>query len=381
MAGTPNKWEQGESRVPDRGTTIGGNPIPEGRLQAFLDSLPHNVAVLDPRGRILFVNASWRQFSESNGGRSDFVGVDYLSVCEPRGSDTPACPEAATGLHGVLEGRLPEFSLEYPCHSPDEKRWFLMTVAPVRDRVGGAVVSHIDITDRHLLEERLQDSNAELAQFAYAVSHDLQAPLNSVSGFLGLLRNRYAGRLDAKAQEYIGFAIDGARRMSAMIRDLLEYSRLQTVSAERVSCSCDELVAVALGNFSGTIDQQQAEIQVSGPLPVVEGNANALTRLFQNLIGNALKYRHPDRAPRILVSAERQGAEWAISVADNGRGIEPRHFGKIFEVFSRLETQDSVEGTGIGLALVKRIADRHGGRISVASVPGEGSTFTVYLPA
>lgn len=381
MAGTPNKWEQGESPVSDQGTAASGNPIPEGRLQAFLDSLPHNVAVLDPQGRILFVNTPWRQFSESNGGRSDFIGVDYLSVCAPQGVDTPASPEAANGLRGVLEGHLPAFSLEYPCHSPDEKRWFLMTVAPVRDREGGAVVSHINITDRHLLEERLQNSNAELAQFAYAVSHDLQAPLNSVSGFLGLLRNRYADGLDAKAHEYIGFAVDGARRMALMIRDLLEYSRLQTVSAERVSCSCDELVAAALRNLSGAIDQQQAEIQVFGPLPVVEGNANALTRLFQNLIGNALKYRHPDRATRIRISAERQGAEWAISVADNGRGIEPIYFGKIFEVFSRLETQDAVDGTGIGLALVKRIADRHGGRISVASVPGEGSTFTVYLPA
>lgn len=225
----------------------------------------------------------------------------------------------------------------------------------------------------------LARSNRELEQFAYVASHDLREPLRAVSSFCDLLKQRYGDRLDADGEEFIDFAVDGARRMDRLLADLLAYSRVSTHGHDFESVSCEDALAAALANLRSSIEESGAEI-THDPLPDVQADATQLVQLFQNLIGNAVKYR-AEAAPRIHVGAVAEGDGWVLSFRDAGIGIDPRHTDRIFEVFQRLHTRDQYGGTGIGLAICKRIAERHDGRIWVESEPGHGSTFHVKLPA
>jgi light-regulated signal transduction histidine kinase (bacteriophytochrome) len=221
----------------------------------------------------------------------------------------------------------------------------------------------------------------ELQQFAYAVSHDLQEPLRTVTSYIQLLEKRFREKLGDDGREFIAFAVDASRRMQAMIRDLLEYSRVQTREAETHPVDLDRVVAVVRRNLATALDEAGGGLSAEDGLPIVPADEAQLVRLFQNLIGNAIKYRHPDRAPEVTVAAERRGAHWLFRVRDNGIGIDPKYFDRIFGVFTRLHTREEYEGTGIGLALCKRIVERHGGTIWVESEPGSGSTFLFTLLA
>jgi len=222
----------------------------------------------------------------------------------------------------------------------------------------------------------LERSNADLEQFAYVASHDLQTPLRSVAGFVQLLDRRYGDRLDAEAREFITFAVDATKQMSRQITDLLEYSRIAMQSEPSMPIPAGEAMAEAVHNLTASIGETGATI-VQGRLPVVLAHRPLLVSLMQNLIDNAIKYRHPDRPPEITVTAEPMDkAWWRMSVRDNGVGIEPAYFDKIFIMFQRLYPSGSAEGSGIGLALCKRIVHRFGGEIRVESVPGSGSTFS-----
>jgi light-regulated signal transduction histidine kinase (bacteriophytochrome) len=227
--------------------------------------------------------------------------------------------------------------------------------------------------------EELNRSNVELGQFAYIASHDLQEPLRMVSSYTQLLSRRYAGKLDADADEFIAFAVDGATRMQRLIQDLLMYSRVGTKGEPLLGISSEEAFRRALINLRGTIEESGAVV-THDPLPAVLADDMQLTQLFQNLIGNAIKYQNPG-VPRIHVSAERNGGQkWMFSVRDNGLGIEPKYFERIFGMFQRLHRREEFEGTGIGLAICKKIVERHGSTISVESKPGHGSTFSFALP-
>ncbi|HLO78936.1 MAG TPA: ATP-binding protein [Magnetospirillum sp.] len=237
------------------------------------------------------------------------------------------------------------------------------------------------VEDLSQAREELERSNQDLEQFAYVASHDLREPLRMVTSFLGLIERRYGTVLNEEGHEFIGYAVEGASRMDRLILDLLTYSRVGRVSSgERVQ-ALSETIAGAVAALGATIAEAGAEVQVAADLPAVRGDHEELTRLFQNLIGNALKYHDPDRPPKVSVTAQRDGAVWRIAVADNGIGIDPQYFDRIFLLFQRLHTRDAYQGTGIGLAICKKIAEHHGGAIRVQSVPGEGSTFTVELPA
>lgn len=243
-----------------------------------------------------------------------------------------------------------------------------------------------DITARKhaeaLLEQKVNElvrSNAELEQFAYVASHDLQEPLRMVASYVQLLERRYRGRLDQDADDFIGFAVDGATRMQVLINDLLAYSRVgrQELLLEPVDCAY--VLEMTLRNLEVRIEQLQAVI-TSDPLPTVPGEASLLVRVFQNLISNSLKF-HRDVPPQIHISSLRDGAFWRFSVRDNGIGIEPQYWERIFLIFERLHSRAAYPGTGIGLAITKKIVERHGGRIWLTSEFGVGTEFFFTLPA
>jgi light-regulated signal transduction histidine kinase (bacteriophytochrome) len=225
----------------------------------------------------------------------------------------------------------------------------------------------------------LQRSNEDLQQFAYMVSHDLKEPLRMVASYTELLQRRYEGRLDADADEFIGFAIQGVRRMSAMIEDLLAYSRAAEATGEQPApANAQDALNAALDNLRVRIAETGATV-TSDNMPLVPFDSTRLTQVFQNLIGNALKYRS-DTAPAIHVGVDEKRAETVFSVRDNGIGIAHEDRDKVFGVFQRLHGRE-YEGTGIGLATCKKIVERRGGRIWFESEPGKGSTFYFTVPA
>lgn len=225
----------------------------------------------------------------------------------------------------------------------------------------------------------LQRSNAELEQFAYVASHDLQEPLRMVTSYLQLLERRYKEKLDQDAEEFIGFAVDGASRMQTLIQDLLTYSRVGTRGAAFEPTDCNEVLGRVLTNLEVAIEESGAEISC-GTLPNIAVDSSQLSQLLQNLIGNAIKFRG-DSPPRIQVEAQQRDEDWLFSVRDNGIGIDPRHGERIFQVFQRLHGIGQYQGTGIGLAVCKKIAERHQGQIWVESEEGAGATFYFTIPA
>ena len=227
--------------------------------------------------------------------------------------------------------------------------------------------------------DELARSNADLEQFAYVASHDLQEPLRMVSSYLQLLEKRYKDRLDQGATTFIGFAVDGAARMQRLINDLLAYSRVGSRGAPFQPVDCTQVVETVLHALQVSIKASQGRISV-GRLPVVMGDATQLAQLFQNLLTNALKFRG-DSPPRVHVSAERQDTRWVFSVADNGIGVAPEYFDRIFVMFQRLHGRQAYSGTGIGLAICKKVVERHGGSIWVESTPGQGANFKFTIPA
>ncbi len=221
-------------------------------------------------------------------------------------------------------------------------------------------------------------SNRDLEQFAYVASHDLQEPLRMVTSYTQLLSRRYKGQLSSEADEFIGFAVDGAVRMQALINALLAYSRVDSRGRPLAVCDLNAVLDHALDNLKLALEESEASI-VRGELPRVMGDPIQLMQLLQNLVGNAVKFRAKDRPPVVTVAPERAGDLWRIRVSDNGIGIDPQYFDRIFVIFQRLHTKEEYPGTGIGLAMCKRIVERHGGTIEVASAPGNGSTFTFTL--
>jgi signal transduction histidine kinase len=227
--------------------------------------------------------------------------------------------------------------------------------------------------------DELNRSNKELQQFAYVASHDLQEPLRMVASYTELLEERYKGKLDAKADKYIGYAVDGAKRMQGLINDLLGLSRVNTHGKSFDKIDGNEIVEKALWALSKAIEEKQAQIQVDR-LPTIMGDDGQLIQLFQNLIGNAIKF-HGAENPVVKVGAKKENAKWVFSVQDNGIGIDPMFFDRVFVIFQRLHGRDAYQGSGIGLAISKKIVERHGGKLWVESEPGKGSVFYFSLIA
>lgn len=275
--------------------------------------------------------------------------------------------------------------------------WFTASVSPLLDNsvvwVARNMTEHKDsvvwvarnITERKHFEHELQQlnqelerSNQELEQFAYVASHDLQEPLRMVISFTQLLSQNYAGQLDEQADQIIGFAVDGATRMQQLIQDLLSYSRVGTQANVLETVDCNQVVESAIANLQLSIQESGATLERSS-LPTLQANPRQLSQLFQNLIGNAIKYRG-DRVPSIEIGYQEKAKEYLFWVKDNGIGIDPKHADRVFMVFQRLHTRQEYSGTGIGLAICKKIIDQQGGKIWVESEVDQGSTFFFTLP-
>jgi PAS domain S-box-containing protein len=295
-------------------------------------------------------------------------------------------------LNAHIEGRTPIYEAEFRMrHKSGAWVWILNRGQVIERDAEGRPLRicgvHLDITERKRMEEQLERyaielerSNRDLEQLAYVVSHDLKEPLRTVTDWLGLLEQRYGEQLDGRAKKYVTHAVSGAERMQEMIKALLDLSRVEKRGQEPAPTDAEVVLKRTLHSLVRAIEEAGAEV-THDPLPTVMADEAQLTQVFQNLIANAVKFRREDVQPRVHISAEREGDEWLFSVADNGIGIDLEQAERLFQIFQRLHTREEYEGTGIGLALCKRIVERHGGRIWVDSEPGEGSTFYFTLPA
>ena len=229
------------------------------------------------------------------------------------------------------------------------------------------------------LNDDLARSNRELEQFAYVASHDLQEPLRTIGSFTGLLAKRYQGQLDARADQYIAYTLSATQRLKQLIQDLLAYSRTRQSTQPVQTVDVQRLVADLLQDFQDLIERSHAQVELH-PLPVVHGRPELLRHVFMNLIGNALKFRHPERPPRVEVRASAQPGFWEFHVQDNGIGIDPAYHSRIFDIFQRLHGVSEIEGNGIGLAIVKSVVERHGGQVTLVSAPDVGTTISFTIP-
>ncbi len=341
------------------------------------------IAYSAPEGVLLRVN---QRFCEIVGyPESELLGLNFDEIQARLGV---AANSLETGQ--LLAGEIQDYRVEKRLVRNDgELIWVDSIVSLVREPCGSPkhLITVIeDITRRKTAEEHaselmkaLRYSNEELQRFAYVASHDLQEPLRMIASFTQLLARRYQGQLDSQADDYIRFIIDGARRMQRLIEDLLTYSRIETRAKEFERVDCRVVLEEALFRLQASIDENQAQVTSEG-LPSLLGDDGQLVQLFQNLISNAIKF-HGTAVPQVHISARRGDEAWVFAVRDNGIGIEPKFFSRLFVVFQRLHTQDEYPGNGIGLAIAKRIVERHGGQIWIESALGQGSTFFFSLPA
>jgi PAS domain S-box-containing protein len=352
-------------------------------LKSVFSSMNEGVVVVDRLGKRLLANHAAELM----------VGLDQRDVAPEKWAEvygfflsdqSTLCPAHEFPLVRVMRGQRvddAEFFIRNP--QSGEERWVNFNSRPLLDDRGtvlGGIAVIRDISEhkraREIVAEQqreLERSNRDLEQFAYAASHDLQEPLRAVSGYCQLLQRRYKGQLDVNAQRYIAEAVNGARRMQALIEGLLAYSRVARRGNPIVPTDSQTAFDQALVNLEAAIGECGAVI-THDRLPLVAADSMQLMLLFQNLIGNALKYRGAD-PPRIHVKAEERETDWLFSVQDNGIGIDPRHHEKIFLIFQRLHTRNEYPGMGIGLAICLKIVERHGGHLWVESEPGQGSTF------
>jgi PAS domain S-box-containing protein len=354
----------------------------EEQIRLFVKHTPAAIAMFDSNMRYMVASDRWYKDYGLEG--REIIGKSHYKVF-PEIDNMPAWKE----MHQrCLAGEVVIKEQDLFVRANGATDWLRFEIYPWRtsnDKIGGIIMFTEVITDKIKVQEdlkklnnKLVESNKELEQFAYVASHDLQEPLRMVSSFLQLLEKKYKSQLDETAHQYIHFAVDGSERMKTLINDLLKFSRVGTTAEEHVDVDCNTSVKNVIKVYEQKINESGAKIKM-GKLPIIKANKTQIEQLFQNLIGNALKYRR-DENPCIDIGAKEDGNRWVFHVRDNGIGIEKKFFEKVFVIFQRLHGKNEYGGTGIGLAICKKIVERHGGKIWIESEPGHGTTFYFSFP-
>jgi PAS domain S-box-containing protein len=371
-------WKEADQRIRES----------EARFRTLAEMVPVAVWVCRPDGQNEYMNARWEEATGAPPERS--LGAGWLNQVHPDDR-----PHAATAWNAAVVDPAVGYRIEYRLQDrAGGYRWYLAAGRPHRDDAGAVVRwfgTCTDIDDRkrqaetleRLVAERTKElvrSNRELEEFAYVASHDLQEPLRKIQAYGSRLRDKARDRLDDENRDRLDRVMSSAGRMSKLIDDLLAYSRVTSRAKAFAAVDLNAALADVLEDLAVRVEQSGAAV-TTGPMPTLPADASQMRQLFQNLIGNALKFHREGVPPEVSVTAARAEAGWAITVADNGIGFENRHAGRIFQVFQRLHGRDEYEGTGVGLAVCKKIVERHGGTITAAGRPGEGATFVVTLPA
>lgn len=344
------------------------------RFQFMAESMPQKILTTTASGDVDYLNRQWLEYSGLP--YNQIKGSGWTQLVYPDDLD-----RTVRAWRRSVETGEP-FQLEHRFRRADGKyRWHLSRAHAMRDsngRISMWIGSNTDIHEQKEKEEELRRANDDLQQFAYSASHDLQEPIRNVAIYSEIVARDYHSVLDAKGRQFLGFLTEGGRRLSMLVNDLLAYTRAGTAEVADSLTDASEVFQRSLASLAEAVRESHAEV-TCGPLPKVYIAETHLQQLFQNLIGNALKYRD-ETPPRIHISAVERDSSWCFAVADNGIGIDPRYKETIFGVFKRLSNRRDYAGTGIGLAICKRIVERYGGKIWVESELGKGSTFFFTIP-
>lgn len=373
--------------------------------QAAFDALPAEVAVLDSQGAIVAVNRAWRRFAEENGGTdgSCGVGCNYLAICRTaRGTNSSEAGQVVKGIESVLRGARDRFTIEYPCPTPTTPRWFLLMATPIRSANDstprGAVVMHVDVTGQKMVDlgrlrkahtslrrrtaqllnlaRALKKSNEELDQFAYVTSHDLRAPLRGIANLSRWIEEDMGDRFTPEAHEQMNLLRGRVHRMESLIDALLKYSR---VGRERIPMEDVNVGSLLEEVVDLLAPPQRIRITLAEHFPTLHTQRVPLEQVFLNLIGNAIKH-HRSEGGSISVDFRDLGEFVEFTVRDDGPGIASQYHEKIFVIFQTLSARDKVEGTGMGLSIVRKLVERQGGAVRVESTEGAGAAFSFTWP-
>ncbi|MBK8933617.1 MAG: PAS domain S-box protein [Chloroflexi bacterium] len=370
-----------EQRVADRTEEVVQS---EKRFRAAFDLAAIGRVLATPEGQFFQVNQAF----------CEMTGYSEEELCQKTWWDITHPDFLASGhdyMQQLIQRTIPSYNEELTiAHKSGDTIWVRLNRILLFDADNQPLylVSDIEnITQRKTAEAEinrilaeLERSNIELQQFAYVASHDLQEPLRMVTSYLQLLQRRYSGKLDSDADEFIGYAVDGANRMKQLIQDLLSFSRVGTRGKPFEPVEIKVILKEALTNLETSIQETAAQIDHDDLLPTITGDAGQLVQLFQNLLSNAIKFRS-EAPPKIHIGVQKQESDWQFSIRDNGIGFDPQFSDRIFIIFQRLHTRANYGGTGIGLAICKKIVERHGGNIWVHSQPNAGTTFYFTIPA
>ncbi|MFN8298697.1 MAG: ATP-binding protein [Chitinophagales bacterium] len=348
----------------------------ESRFATLADASPVMIWMTDKDNLCYYFNKAWLDFTGKK--FEEELGTGWLKNVHP--DDMILLNDIAPQLNAYAE-----YSVEYRLRRKDGTYRHILEIGTPRflpdSKFAGYMGSCLDISEMKLVQNELSNyanelkrSNEELEQFAYVASHDMQEPLRMIASYIQLIqRGLESGRTDGLT-EFMGFVLDGTSRMQALISDLLQFSRVSRKGNPFTRVDMNETARIAIGHLQQKIKENNATVNF-GSMPVVFGDSFQLIRLLQNLADNAIKFKHPDRKPEINISVEERDSDWLFKVSDNGIGIEDKFYNRIFVIFQRLHTRNEYEGTGIGLAVCKKIVERHGGEIWVESEEGKGSTF------
>lgn len=378
-----NSDDKRRLNVHEQHRTVSGHEDYRPLERSIIDSLIANICLVDREGVITSVNSAWSKFARENGYVPEQknpptygVGLNYIAVCEEAyGKNVSAAREVAEGLQKVLDGDLDRFSIEYPCHAPDELRWYLLTISPLGPNIDGAIISHFNITE----QTQLRQANEELDAFAQSLALNFRTPLRMMTESIEAFAEMFES-LDPDLQPHVHHLVVNARRLDSMISDLLAYSRVRRSSTNVRPVDLRNVLDLAVARMSGRIERTRSNVAIEGDFPRVMADEELLVDAIVCILSNAVKFVESDEVPDIRIySQTTDDAVW-LWVEDSGIGIDPMDTTKVFKIFERSEDADGYPGNGIGLAIVERSIKQMGGSVEALPREGKGSRFKLIFP-